>query len=179
MRPASKRVSSVVNPYLPGYETRFMMSQISPAKPESIRSASAASADGAVSYRDGRLRKHADYQRVYQASRKQFSASMTWFLARRDAALLQRPENPENDDLPRVGLTAGKVLGKAHERNRIKRRMRELVRRHLAILPHGYDLILHPRRSVLTADFVKLDAEVLRIFRQAAAQASAAGNAAS
>ncbi len=31
---------------------------------------------------------------------------------------------------PRVGLTAGKVLGKAHERNRIKRRMRESLRRH-------------------------------------------------
>ena len=152
------------------------MKSLSPAKPESIRIASAASADDTVSYRDGRLRKHADYQRVYQASRKQFSASMTWFLARREAGA---PKSPENDDLPRVGLTAGKVLGKAHERNRIKRRMRELVRRHFALLPHGYDLILHPRRSVLTADFVKLDAEVLRIFRQAAAQASAAGNAAS
>jgi len=71
---------------------------------------------------------------------------------------------------PRVGLTAGKVLGKAHERNRIKRRMREVVRKHINELPDGVDLVLHPRRSVMTMEFVKLEAEVLRIFRQAAAQ---------
>ncbi len=116
--------------------------------------------------RDARLRKHADYQRVYKATRKQFSNSMTWFLAPRASA----PECAESTQGPRVGLTAGKVLGKAHERNRIKRRMREVVRRHIAELPDGVDLILHPRRSVMTMDFVKLDGEVLRIFRQAAAQ---------
>jgi ribonuclease P protein component len=119
--------------------------------------------------RDARLRKHADYQRVYQSSRKQFSASMTWFLA-------SRPASAGTDEaasmVPRVGLTAGKVLGKAHERNRIKRRMREAVRHQLHELPAGVDLILHPRRSVMTMDFGKLEAEILRIFRQAAAQAS-------
>jgi ribonuclease P protein component len=151
------------------------MSQISStnSRPSRIESAihETLSAGGAMPGGYGRLRKHADYQRAYHASRKQFSHSMTWFLARRDA------DSPDSSDLPRVGLTAGKVLGKAHERNRIKRRLRELVRRHFAVLPKGYDLILHPRRSVLTMDFVKLDAEVLRIFRQAAAQATAAGNA--
>jgi ribonuclease P protein component len=117
---------------------------------------------------DGRLRKHADYQRVYQATRKQFSASMTWFAAMRppttEAVRVPLPVGP------RVGLTAGKVLGKAHERNRIKRRMREVVRHHIHVLPAGLDLILHPRRSVMEMDFAKLDAEVLRIFRQASAQ---------
>jgi ribonuclease P protein component len=117
---------------------------------------------------DGRLRKHADYQRVYQATRKQFSPSMTWF-----AAMRPSPTETVRVPLPvgpRVGLTAGKVLGKAHERNRIKRRMREVVRHHLNELPAGLDLILHPRRSVMNLDFAKLDAEVLRIFRQASAQ---------
>jgi ribonuclease P protein component len=116
--------------------------------------------------RDTRLRKHADYQRAYKAARKQFSTSMTWFLASR----VEAAECIDGTRGPRVGLTAGKVLGKAHERNRIKRRMREVVRRHIAELPDGVDLILHPRRSVMTMDFVKLDGEVLRIFRQAAAQ---------
>jgi ribonuclease P protein component len=108
-----------------------------------------------------RLRKHADYQKAYAAaSRKRQSASMSWFLA---------PRMAEADEIghARVGLTAGKVLGKAHERNRIKRRMREALRRHVELLPAGADLILHPRRSVLTIDFAKLEAEIVRILLQA------------
>ena len=73
---------------------------------------------------------------------------------------------------PRVGLTVGKVLGKAHDRNRIKRRMREALRRHVDLLSNGFDLILHPRRSVLTIEFAKLEAEVVRILEQARVDAA-------
>ncbi|HXS78259.1 MAG TPA: ribonuclease P protein component [Terracidiphilus sp.] len=103
-----------------------------------------------------RLRKHADYQRVYEACRKRRSPSMSWFLAAQAAPSVSR-----------IGLTAGKVLGKAHERNRIKRRMRDVLRRHIDLLPPGCDLILHPQRVVLTMEFTKLEAEVVRILQQA------------
>ena len=106
-----------------------------------------------------RLRKHADYQRAYAAARKRQSASMSWFLAPQETVSAS----------PRVGLTAGKLLGKAHERNRIKRRMKEALRRHTDLLPAGCDLILHPRRTILTMEFAKLEAEVVRILQQARA----------
>lgn len=118
-----------------------------------------------------RLRRHADYQRAYaSAGRKRQSASMSWFLAPQSLA----PAGPAAKAIPpvpRVGLTAGKVLGKAHERNRIKRRLREVLRHHVDLLPEGFDLILHPRRSVLTIEFAKLEAEVVRILEQAHAEA--------
>jgi ribonuclease P protein component len=113
-----------------------------------------------------RLRKHNDYQRAYAAARKRQSASMSWFLAPQAPA----PDRPAAQ--PRIGLTAGKVLGNAHERNRIKRRMREALRRHLELLPQGFDLIFHPRRDVLTMEFAKLEAEIVRILEQARAQAA-------
>jgi ribonuclease P protein component len=125
----------------------------------------------AVKDSDLRLRKHADYQRAYKATRKQFSSSMSWFLAVRSQIPDSRFLNSSAiSPCPRVGLTVGKVLGKAHERNLIKRRMRQAVRHAIHELPEGVDLILHPKRSVMTMDFGKLEAEVLRIFRQAAAQ---------
>ncbi len=89
---------------------------------------------------------------------------MSWFLA-------PQPISGESVG-PRVGLTAGKVLGKAHERNRIKRRMREALRRHIDLLPPGFDLILHPRRIVLTLEFSQLEAEIVRLLQQACAEAA-------
>jgi len=115
-----------------------------------------------------RLRKHADYQRAYAAGRKRQSASMSWFLC---------PQTPAYEGAalpagPRVGLTAGKVVGKSHERNRIKRRMREALRRHVELFPAGFDLILHPRRTVMTLEFTKLEAEIVRILQQANTEAA-------
>jgi ribonuclease P protein component len=130
--------------------SRHISHVISPLRPRSLKGV--------------RLRKHADFQRAYAASRKRQSASMSWFLAPRDGA--------GDSNGARVGLTAGKVLGKAHERNRIKRRMREALRRHVDLLPDGCDLILHPRRAVLTLEFAKLEAEMVRILAQARAEAA-------
>jgi ribonuclease P protein component len=138
-----------------------------PSKPVHLQSQSLA---------EMRLRKHADFQRAYAAARKRQSASMSWFLAPRTS--VQGPSensprfSPQAQFGSRVGLTAGKVLGKAHERNRIKRRLREALRLHIDLLPQGSDLILHPRRSVLTIEFTKLEAEIVRILTQAKADAA-------
>ncbi|HZU08825.1 MAG TPA: ribonuclease P protein component [Pseudacidobacterium sp.] len=105
--------------------------------------------------RGARLSRHSDYQRVYQQSRKYFSASMTYFFYRREDGLHSGP---------RIGLTAGRVLGKAVERNRIKRRMREAARLNLEHLRADVDVVLHPRRSVLEMDFSRLRDEVGEIF---------------
>ena len=115
-----------------------------------------------------RLRKHADYQRVYKASRKQFGRQMAWFFALRDAELSARSETTG----PRIGLTVPKALGKAVARNRIKRRLREAVRGALPLLAVPVDVVLHPKRSVLEADFAVIEREVQTIFRsvQAAAE---------
>jgi len=119
-----------------------------------------------------RLRRHSDYQRAYAAARKRQSASMSWFLAPQSTPAAEAPA------VPRIGLTAGKVLGKAHERNRIKRRMREALRRHVALLPAGCDLIFHPRRTVLTMEFTKLEAEIVRILNQVRIEEQARAEAA-
>jgi ribonuclease P protein component len=112
-----------------------------------------------------RLLKHADFQRVYQTGRRQFTGNMTVFFLRRQAA-------PEESS--RVGLTVGKVLGGAVERNRIKRRMREAVRLSHAACDGPIDIVFNPRKSVLTLPFTELVNEVARGLRLAGQRARSA-----
>lgn len=113
-----------------------------------------------------RLRKHADYQRVYKASRKQFGKQMSYFfLLRSPLGQDGRAHRDAGPEAARVGLTVGKVMGKAVDRNRIKRRMREAVRSQLSVIHLPVDVVLHPRRSVIDLDFAVLEREVASVFR--------------
>ena len=118
-----------------------------------------------------RLRKHADYQHAYARSRKQFTKQMTYFYALRPA------ERRSETAGPRVGLTVPKALGKAHDRNRIKRRLRAAVVANLSLLTAAVDVIVHPRRSVLTMESSVLHREIAGIFRtvQTAAERATRG----
>jgi ribonuclease P protein component len=118
-----------------------------------------------------RLRKHADYQRVYKAGRKQFGRQMAYFFTLRDADAAARSETTG----PRVGLTVPKALGKAVQRNRIKRRLREAVRAALPLLSSPVDVVLHPKRTVLDAEFTAIQREVETIFRSVQAAAERTG----
>ncbi len=96
----------------------------------------------------GRLLKHSDFERVYKQGRRQFSAHMTVFY-------LRRAEGTAPVSGARVGFTVGRVLGGAVDRNRIKRRLREAVRlRRGVLLGAGpVDVVINPKKSVLTLEF--------------------------
>ena len=111
-----------------------------------------------------RLLKHADFQRVYQNGRRQFTGNMTVFFLRRDG----------NGEEPRVGFTVGRVLGGAVERNRIKRRMREAVRTSWQVCHGPIDVVFNPRKSVLELPFADLKSEVERGLRLAVQRARTA-----
>jgi ribonuclease P protein component len=112
-----------------------------------------------------RLRLHSDYQRVYASSRKRFSPLMSFFVLAREATHADAASAASSVRGPRVGLTAGKVLGNAVQRNRIKRRMREAVRQSLPWLTADVDVVLHPRKRVVDVPFETLVAEVAQVFR--------------
>lgn len=64
----------------------------------------------------------------------------------------------------RVGFTVGRVLGGAVARNRMKRRLREAVRLLRPAQGAAVDVVINPKKSLLTADFAELQNEIRRAF---------------
>jgi ribonuclease P protein component len=93
---------------------------------------------------------------VYKQGRRHFSASMSVFYWR-------RPEASAAHGL-RVGFTVGRALGGAVQRNRIKRRMREAVRLARVWPGAAADVVINPKKAVLTADFETVLNEVRHAF---------------
>jgi|SRR3954447_5529045 len=126
--------------------------------------------------RSARLLKHASFDQVYRNGQKHFSGNMTVFFLRRPLVSKAAPDFA-GEGGPRVGFTVPRALGPAVDRNRIKRRMREAVRRNLGQLHGPIDIVFNPKKTVLTAEFENIEAEVTRAFtvvQQKAREARAA-----
>ena len=67
----------------------------------------------------------------------------------------------------RVGITVSKKLGKAHVRNRIRRRLREVYRLNEEKFRPGWDIVVVARSRTLDADFSKLTKSYLSLAAKA------------
>ncbi len=168
---------------------------------ESERSRNANAVDDSVSDtpkgsfpKTAHLLKHSDFQRVYQQGRRHFSGNMTVFYLR--AQTLRAPTEAAREANAtgtaervraqvasgvRIGFTVSKALGGSVDRNRMRRRTREAVRRHLEML-HGIgdavDVVINPKKSLLAAEFQQISQEIERAFRVIRQRCQSAENSA-
>ena len=64
---------------------------------------------------------------------------------------------PNNGPAARLGVAATRKIGSSVDRNRAKRLAREVFRRHK--MAAGLDIVIVPRREMLDAPFVSLEAD--------------------
>ena len=112
-----------------------------------------------------RLLRHADFERVYKAGRRHFSSTLTVFFLGR-AGENGSPPGPVTRVAPglRVGFTVGRALGNAVQRNRMKRRLREAVRLSGPPVSLGADVVINPKKTLLSVEFEEVRSEIRRAF---------------
>jgi len=113
-----------------------------------------APAKGLTFPRRSRLVRRGDFDRVYQAGKRLTSSHFTVFVRSNELAL------------NRFGFSIKKALGGAVVRNRIRRRLREMVRCHQQEIPAGWDIVIHPKSSVAKAPFAALADDLVRLLKK-------------
>ena len=97
--------------------------------------------------------RRGEFDAVYRAGKRRSSTHFTVFF--------RANELPQS----RFGFSIKKALGAAVVRNRIRRRLREVVRCHRLEIPAGWDIVMHPKSSVAHAPFVVLTADLLELLQ--------------
>jgi len=100
-----------------------------------------------------RLVRKADFDAVYRHGKRRSNSHFTVFSKANDL--------PES----RFGFSIKRALGGAVVRNRIRRRIREVIRLHRQEISPGWDIVIHPKPNVATAPSAALTTELLKLLK--------------
>jgi ribonuclease P protein component len=112
--------------------------------------------------KDRRLAKRREFVHVYETGQKLFSRYAVLFFA---GNALSRS---------RIGITATKKLGKAHDRNRLKRWTRETYRRlrgPLGIDARSLDIVVNVKPNAADATFQDFSRDLRRVLERVVSDA--------
>ncbi len=84
--------------------------------------------------------------------------------------------SPEALRPTRLGVTVTRKVGLAHERNRIKRLVREVFRLERSRLPPGYDMVWVAKRNALSFELEDLRSDFVQLARRLTRQHAARGS---
>jgi ribonuclease P protein component len=97
------------------------------------------------------LRKSRDFRKVIEGGQREILETIT---ARR---------LPNQMDVTRIGIAVTRKVGSSVKRNRIKRRIREAIRKNASFLPSGEDVVISPRQGCMKADFKDIERDIRRL----------------
>ena len=100
-----------------------------------------------------RMRSSDDFKRTVRTGRRAGASAIA-------GHLLLAVGPVQSDTAPKVGLVVSRAVGSAVVRNRVKRRLRELMRRRVASLPGGCLLVLRAHPAAAGASQADLAADL-------------------
>lgn len=89
-----------------------------------------------------RLKRPDEFQRCYRSGK-----------VHKDSLVVLHVYDRKDDDSARIGFSVSRRVGKAVQRNRVKRWMKEAIRPIADCLPKGVDLVFSARARALDAGF--------------------------
>jgi ribonuclease P protein component len=101
-----------------------------------------------------RLRRRSDFAATIRGGRRAARGALVVHLDR------QPPARAERQAPPRAGFVVSRAVGGAVERNRVKRRLRHLVRARIDALPSGAMLVVRALPAAAARSYAELGADL-------------------
>lgn len=102
-----------------------------------------------------RILKRDVFRRVYEEGRKTQFRYFTAFVLTKQT------------DGTRIGITTTRKMGNSVERNRARRLVREAFRRNKWLVPHGVDIVINAKRSLVEAAYRDFEVEFISFLQRA------------
>lgn len=106
------------------------------------------------------LKEHHLYNKTFRGGKRYFGKYVSVFVLRDYAAHRLMKENPEKKYYNRFGISVGKKVGGAVQRNRVKRILRAGYRAVEPELKTGFLVVLSPRDGILSAKSTDIEREL-------------------
>lgn len=98
--------------------------------------------------KDERIRRKKDFERVFVTGKRGKSRYFSWVIA------------PHEEGKTRLGIVAGRKVGRAVKRNRIKRLLREFFRLNRHRFPVGHDIVIIVKPGIPVCTFADVGNEL-------------------
>jgi len=102
-----------------------------------------------------KLKKNYEFKKVYNEGRYYVEKYVVMYIIKNDSAL------------NRVGFSVSKKVGNSVVRNRVKRLMKEVYRKSAGSTRMGYDMVFTARVGSGTADYSKIEINIISILKRA------------
>jgi ribonuclease P protein component len=101
-----------------------------------------------------RLTKNLEFKNVYRSGRRWTSPFFTMYIKKNDLGY------------SRLGVSVSKKVGKSVVRNRIKRRIKEIVRTNFDFVKNGWDIVFSVRPLSINLDYSTMETEVKTLLKR-------------